>query len=1152
MDPADGDATACGSRADDAAARRALAVLAGLQVDAADPADEFELQHAEGAGASGRVFRACRRSDPSVVVALKVIPIPPLPAEGTPGSGAAPPAAVAAVAREIAFLRACDHPNVVAFRGAYYKAGALWLAMEHCAGGSAASVRARGPLNERQIAVVLCGALRGLAYLHARRKLHRDVKGANILLTRSGRVKLADFGVSAQLPGSLLASGEELDGEEQRGETPPPFQRGTFVGTPYWMSPEMIQDGAYDHKADIWSLGVTAIELADREPPLFREHPMRALLQIPRNAPPTVREPSQWSADFLDFVAFVLRKNPRERPTAAECLRHAFLRHVEHVDSVFEADGVAVEAVGEAPTGTERAERSEHELEPVEKISPLEIAESRVEVEIADALTRLDGEEDTDCGDAMHKSGVDGPPAADASISSLTSCSSTREQGGDELLDLSVDEGGDADASTDHPSARIAMDLPLIKATPAPTLTPARVDSPVRRSRQRLRSESAGAVSDALQASSALSELSMELHAPLNAVASDSKALSSNPLAQITASDTSERVSALLASLSSSHVGALLANSVTESSTNTTGSVVHMPAHEAPPPPATLLRRSSFSLSVTSSFREALANSQANSVSAAVDTSGLVPSQWRELQPRQFGAPLDDLQTVSCIDTGGDVSVPVLLHLLRRELLLRDALHSTHWIYRASPDARELERARTAIDRGTGFDADAVVDANVFAGLLKLWLRELPAPLLSPMRPSDVKRLAQLASALPDDGDERERAPTRLPLAEVHGQVERALGDVRGRRRAVFEWLLDHWLEVLVHSPSNRMTAHALSVVFAPSVYPCDCGLTVGRDTLTSTAAVGDVVAMLRVAIHWRRSCRDTGFAQVVERLESAATSPQVASLHGDREVTTGHESAALVWPAGGKCGEAKLGTAPGPTMGSFQSRQSVEMAVKECVRRAAGLPSGSNDEGGEDHASKTLEHERFVAFQRSVADALITGAKTSDERAFARRFQALVIPHESASLTNHSTDTWEQLRCKMPGSMTRLERWLAAAVKTETFQEVVRSEREVFDKRRRLRELQARGDRPQGSYIARISSNGSGLSLLQDLKRRYLSQRDMVGSRVLDGAQRMVETRLRCRRQMKSGSNNAIEVDTTELASLGVVEPLVEVLLLAALDQHT
>eukprot|EP00644_Phytophthora_capsici_P010783 jgi/Phyca11/104320/e_gw1.9.56.1 len=285
-----------------------LPVLKTLGLEEVDPEEVFELQRKEGAGAFGRVFRACYKNDRTRLAALKVIPVA-LEA-GERGED------IESVRREIQFLRECDHPNVVAFHGAYYKDGALWVAMEHCAGGSVGDIRRVRELSEREISVIMRGALRGLAYLHSRRKIHRDVKGGNILLTDSGQVKIADFGVSAQLRDTLS-------------------RRGSFVGTPYWMSPELIQDSDYDFKADIWSLGITAIELADQKPPLFDEHPMRVLIQIPRNPPPLVAHPDKWSAAFLDFLRFCLRKDPAERPTAVECMQHEFIRREEGIERVF-------------------------------------------------------------------------------------------------------------------------------------------------------------------------------------------------------------------------------------------------------------------------------------------------------------------------------------------------------------------------------------------------------------------------------------------------------------------------------------------------------------------------------------------------------------------------------------------------------------------------------------------------------------------------------------------------------------------------------------------------------------------------------------------------------------------------------------------------
>ncbi|GAB9475504.1 Ste/ste20/mst protein kinase [Globisporangium polare] len=283
-------------------------MLKSLGLEDIDPEHVFEIQTKEGAGAFGRVFRAYYKSDPSKLAALKVIPVA-LEA-GQRGED------IENVRKEIQFLRECDHPNVVAFYGAYYKDGALWVAMEYCGGGSVGDVSRTRRLEESEIACIMRGALQGLAYLHSKKKIHRDIKGGNILLTTSGQVKIADFGVSAQLRDTMS-------------------RRGTFVGTPYWMSPEMIQDSDYDYKSDIWSLGITAIELADQKPPLFDEHPMRVLIQIPRNPSPQLKVPGNWSKGFSHFLGFCLQKDPVERPSALECLEHEFIRGVAHIEQVF-------------------------------------------------------------------------------------------------------------------------------------------------------------------------------------------------------------------------------------------------------------------------------------------------------------------------------------------------------------------------------------------------------------------------------------------------------------------------------------------------------------------------------------------------------------------------------------------------------------------------------------------------------------------------------------------------------------------------------------------------------------------------------------------------------------------------------------------------
>lgn len=181
----------------------------------------------------------------------------------------------------------------------------LFIVMEYVAGGSLKDIlKVRGCLQELYIAIVMRELLLALQFLHSQGQIHRDIKAANVLLSREGEVKLADFGVSAQITASVS-------------------KRHSFVGTPYWMAPEVITQSDYDHKADIWSIGITAIELARGDPPHCSHPPMKALFLIQSSPPPQLD--STFSPVFQDFVRLCLARDPAERPDADGLLRHKFI-----------------------------------------------------------------------------------------------------------------------------------------------------------------------------------------------------------------------------------------------------------------------------------------------------------------------------------------------------------------------------------------------------------------------------------------------------------------------------------------------------------------------------------------------------------------------------------------------------------------------------------------------------------------------------------------------------------------------------------------------------------------------------------------------------------------------------------------------------------
>uniref|UniRef100_A0A665VWN3 non-specific serine/threonine protein kinase n=1 Tax=Echeneis naucrates TaxID=173247 RepID=A0A665VWN3_ECHNA len=213
---------------------------------------------------------------------------------------------------EIDILASCDHQNIVKLLDAFYYESKLWILIEFCAGGAvdAVMLELERPLTEPQIRVVCKQTLQALVYLHENKIIHRDLKAGNILFTLDGDVKLADFGVSAKNTKTLQ-------------------RRDSFIGTPYWMAPEVVmcetsKDRPYDYKADIWSLGVTLIELAQIEPPNHEMNPMRVLLKIAKSDPPTLMQPSRWSPEFSDFLKRCLDKNVDNRWNATQLLQVNF------------------------------------------------------------------------------------------------------------------------------------------------------------------------------------------------------------------------------------------------------------------------------------------------------------------------------------------------------------------------------------------------------------------------------------------------------------------------------------------------------------------------------------------------------------------------------------------------------------------------------------------------------------------------------------------------------------------------------------------------------------------------------------------------------------------------------------------------------------
>jgi len=300
------------------------------EISKEDPEQLFRVLEVIGQGSFGIVCTCVNTSDNNIY-AVKFIEIN----EDDSGD----------LQNEIDILKATDKCSyVVKYHGSYLKENYLMIVMEYCGGGSVLDVMqvCGQPLTEQQISSVCLHVLRGLTYMHDHKILHRDIKSGNVLLSDRA-AKLADFGVSTKLLNTIQ-------------------KHRTVVGSPYWMSPEVIKssNGAsgYDHKADIWSLGITAIEMAETKPPLYDINPLRVIFVIPNRTPPTLKESEKWSDEFNDFVRLCLQKNPEDRPTAAQLLDHPFVKKAAAT-----ADDVIAELVEKSKPFLEESRKPSKERE---------------------------------------------------------------------------------------------------------------------------------------------------------------------------------------------------------------------------------------------------------------------------------------------------------------------------------------------------------------------------------------------------------------------------------------------------------------------------------------------------------------------------------------------------------------------------------------------------------------------------------------------------------------------------------------------------------------------------------------------------------------------------------------------------------------------
>jgi len=317
-------------------------VTKDLQWETNDPTEIFELKEQLGKGAYGVVWKAIFKGTGYPVAAKHM--------------AVSEEEVITAIKKEVDILKNCKNANIVNYFGCvigrpnakknqkeekskkkdskakvitkhaslqmasspFVDEGTIdcWILMDFCGGGSVKDYMesTKTTITEEQVAAILSDSLKGLHYLHESKIIHRDVKAANILLTEDGKAKIADFGISTN-----------IDGAKTNAKT--------MIGTPYWMAPE-IMDESYNNKVDIWSIGITAIEMAEGEPPNYHMKPFQLMLKLPNDPPPKLKNPSRYSNEFSQFIAACLQKSALSRPTAAQLLTSPFI--IKHMGKTVE------------------------------------------------------------------------------------------------------------------------------------------------------------------------------------------------------------------------------------------------------------------------------------------------------------------------------------------------------------------------------------------------------------------------------------------------------------------------------------------------------------------------------------------------------------------------------------------------------------------------------------------------------------------------------------------------------------------------------------------------------------------------------------------------------------------------------------------------